>query len=988
MPFDFSLVTAPFRMQPGLRRIAAGHGAAHAVAGRTAGTCARSWRCSEPRRRRRCSPSPASTPRRRSAPSPREAAREHAGGLRVRRAADDSRRAAARLGAATPAGRSGDGDAAIGDAARRPARGAARRRPALPRLRGGLRGHRRRQRDDSLAGGLPAFALGAGGQDRPRISPRCTRRSPTTACWSRPAIARPPRHRRRALGALRLDDLAPTRACTSTRARGKVDWPDSRRCRSGRRARHACAPSTRPSSRSPGSGQAVFTIHVDSEPLDAALRLARRRRAGCTTRSPACRPACSPTAASTPVRDRLLAWLCAAASTRCRRQREDRRRSSRRGSSVDADGTPRSPEFGDVYHPRQGALAQARHVFLAGNALPARWRGRERFVVLETGFGLGNNFLATWAAWRADPERCRPAALPLDRGAAADARRPRVAEPRDAPLAPLAAELVAAWPPLTCNLHRLELRGGRGRSCCSPSATSATGCRSWSPSVDAFFLDGFAPARNPRDVGAAPVQGDGAARRARCDGRDLVARRATVRDGLAAAGFEVESAPGSGGKRDITRRPASRRGSRRGRRPRQRLAIDGRVRRDRTRRALPVAIVGAGLAGCAAGPRAGRRGRPRSLSRAPRGRRRRKARATPPALFHGVVHRPTTAAMPAFIAPPPSTRGAAVAEAIVEQRRARQRRRGCCACEPRLRPRRACRPCSTGWACPPDYVQALDPGARSRRLAGVDVAAPAWHFAGGGWVDPRGLARAWPAAPARGCRLRRGRAVAALRRRRRPLAAPRRRRRACSRRAEVVVLANAGAALDCSAAAPWPLAVASRGQTQRRRDRALAGGRGAAPAARRLGLPAAAARRHDLVRRELATKTTPIRRSAATTTAPTSSALPGCSAEPPSLDALGELSGRVGWRWASPDRLPLIGPVPRAAIGAELGVELAAAGSPRPDQPRFVAAGAGAVRVRALGSRGIAGVGARRAGARRGDHRGTDAAGGRPARCDRPGALR
>jgi tRNA 5-methylaminomethyl-2-thiouridine biosynthesis bifunctional protein len=74
---------------------------------------------------------------------------------------------------------------------------------------------------------------------------------------------------------------------------------------------------------------------------------------------------------------------------------------------VDDDGTPRSVEYDDVYHPRSGALAQARHVFLDGDALAARWRGKDRFVVLETGFGLGNNFLATWAAWRADPKRCR-----------------------------------------------------------------------------------------------------------------------------------------------------------------------------------------------------------------------------------------------------------------------------------------------------------------------------------------------------------------------------------------------------------------------------------------------------------------------------------------------------------------------------------------------------------------------------------------------------
>jgi len=70
------------------------------------------------------------------------------------------------------------------------------------------------------------------------------------------------------------------------------------------------------------------------------------------------------------------------------------------------DGPPRAPDFDDLYHPRAGALTQARHVFLGGNRLPGRWAGRPRFTVLETGFGLGNNFLATWDAWRSDPARC------------------------------------------------------------------------------------------------------------------------------------------------------------------------------------------------------------------------------------------------------------------------------------------------------------------------------------------------------------------------------------------------------------------------------------------------------------------------------------------------------------------------------------------------------------------------------------------------------
>ena len=71
-----------------------------------------------------------------------------------------------------------------------------------------------------------------------------------------------------------------------------------------------------------------------------------------------------------------------------------------------ADGTPYSATYGVVYHSAEGGLAQARHVFLAGNGLPARWAGRGRFVILETGFGFGLNFLAPWAAWRADPQHC------------------------------------------------------------------------------------------------------------------------------------------------------------------------------------------------------------------------------------------------------------------------------------------------------------------------------------------------------------------------------------------------------------------------------------------------------------------------------------------------------------------------------------------------------------------------------------------------------
>src|SRR5260221_3315703 len=73
----------------------------------------------------------------------------------------------------------------------------------------------------------------------------------------------------------------------------------------------------------------------------------------------------------------------------------------------DPGGTPYSSAFADIYHSTQGGLEQARHVFIGGNDLPGRWRDRDCFTILETGFGLGLSFLAAWNAWREDPRRPR-----------------------------------------------------------------------------------------------------------------------------------------------------------------------------------------------------------------------------------------------------------------------------------------------------------------------------------------------------------------------------------------------------------------------------------------------------------------------------------------------------------------------------------------------------------------------------------------------------
>jgi tRNA 5-methylaminomethyl-2-thiouridine biosynthesis bifunctional protein len=211
----------------------------------------------------------------------------------------------------------------------------------------------------------------------------------------------------------------------------------------------------------------------------------------------------------------------------------------------DADGVAYSERYRDVYASRDGALGQARHVFLGGNALPERWRGRDQFVILETGFGLGTNFLATLQAWRADSERPRRlhyvsvekhplAAADLVDGAAVGG---------------LANELACAWPLPLSGLHRIEFDDGR------VMLTLAFGdARELVPQLavgaDAIYLDGFAPDRNPEMWEPALLKSVARCARPQATLATWCTAR-PIREALSAAGFEVELQPGFGHKRQM-----------------------------------------------------------------------------------------------------------------------------------------------------------------------------------------------------------------------------------------------------------------------------------------------------------------------------------------------------------------------------------------------------------------------------------------------------
>jgi tRNA 5-methylaminomethyl-2-thiouridine biosynthesis bifunctional protein len=212
-----------------------------------------------------------------------------------------------------------------------------------------------------------------------------------------------------------------------------------------------------------------------------------------------------------------------------------------------AGTTPYSARYDDIYHSAQGGLEQARHVFLGGNDLPQSWQGRERFVICETGFGLGLNFLATWQAWQVDPQRCRRLHFvsvekhPFRRD---DLAKLHAQWPE---LAGLSAQLLAQWPVLVPGLHRLHFEND------AVTLTLVFGdATDWLPQLslaaDAFYLDGFAPDRNPEPWSDATFA---QLRRLAAPGATLatwtVAEDVTWR--ATAADFSWEKRPGFGNKR-------------------------------------------------------------------------------------------------------------------------------------------------------------------------------------------------------------------------------------------------------------------------------------------------------------------------------------------------------------------------------------------------------------------------------------------------------
>jgi len=212
------------------------------------------------------------------------------------------------------------------------------------------------------------------------------------------------------------------------------------------------------------------------------------------------------------------------------------------------DGTPVATAFGDVYFSVEDGLAETRAVFLNGCGLPEAWAGRRQFTVAETGFGTGLNFLALWQLWR--EHRPHPQArlsfvsfeaFPLK---AEDAARAFETWPE---LRPLADRLLARWPGPVRGVRHLIFEED-GVDLILHLGEIAQTLPASRFLADAWFLDGFSPAKNS-GMWAEEIFPLIAARSAPGARAATFTVAGDVRRGLAAAGFEVQKAEGHGRKR-------------------------------------------------------------------------------------------------------------------------------------------------------------------------------------------------------------------------------------------------------------------------------------------------------------------------------------------------------------------------------------------------------------------------------------------------------
>lgn len=241
------------------------------------------------------------------------------------------------------------------------------------------------------------------------------------------------------------------------------------------------------------------------------------------------------------------------------------------------DDIPRSTEYGDIYFSAEGGLEETAHVFLRGNGLPDAWQGRADFTICETGFGTGLNFLSVWRLFE---ETAQPGQnlnyisfekFPLS----ADDIWRALGRWNDV-FGQSLERMLEAYPLRVPGFHRAQVT----QNICLTLIFGDVNALipQLDTTVDAWFLDGFAPSKNPDMWSDVLFEHMGRLSRSGASVATFSAA-GVVKRGLVKAGFDVSKTAGFGRKRDMLT----------GKKPGQLTVQKGQKKK--------IAVIGAGLAG-------------------------------------------------------------------------------------------------------------------------------------------------------------------------------------------------------------------------------------------------------------------------------------------------------------------------------------------------------------------------------------------------------
>ncbi|MCC5451621.1 bifunctional tRNA (5-methylaminomethyl-2-thiouridine)(34)-methyltransferase MnmD/FAD-dependent 5-carboxymethylaminomethyl-2-thiouridine(34) oxidoreductase MnmC [Rheinheimera sp. UJ51] len=221
-------------------------------------------------------------------------------------------------------------------------------------------------------------------------------------------------------------------------------------------------------------------------------------------------------------------------------------------------GAPVASDFEDIYFSDEGGLGETDYVFLQQNGLPERWlqQSKTYFHVLETGFGTGANFLVCWQ--RFQQFRAQNPSAPCQRLyfssvekfpiSATDLQKALACHHE---LAEFSQALLEAYPPAVAGCHRLVF--AEGQVILDLWLGDANDLLPQFPTdhqVDAIFLDGFAPSKNPEMWQVSLFEQLFRLAAPKCTLATFTCA-GIVKRGLQQAGFQIKKVKGYGRKREM-----------------------------------------------------------------------------------------------------------------------------------------------------------------------------------------------------------------------------------------------------------------------------------------------------------------------------------------------------------------------------------------------------------------------------------------------------